>query len=70
MPISNCENYFELHPVLEMVSSLSKIIFDWKRARTNLPQKLQDERDLLVPHSFWRTWSENLLGSEEVVLKD
>lgn len=45
---SNCENYFELHPVPEMLGSLSMMVFgtsNQERVRTCLAS-LQDYRNL------------------------
>ena len=45
---SNCENYFELHPVPEMLGSLSTMVFgtsNQERVRTCLAS-LQDYRNL------------------------
>ena len=64
----NCENYFELHPVLEMLGLLSKMVFGTSNLekRKDLPSKppgLEEFPELRSPRQatsgFCGAWSQN-----------
>lgn len=76
---SNCENYFELHPVPEMLGLLSKMVFGTRNLRKSqdLPWKPPGLEEFHLPSSRAQGWlpavfrgcSLRSLASEELPFK-